>query len=289
MQQFGTDRYNLRTITLQTAMREYNTLRAMNLTELQQLSNRSRVGLRIIDYWFFNSRLNVVGNKKISFHEFVNNIEFYKSKRYINNLINYIKQKEKKSIDDNKMYYQIYTVCFGAANAFKVSNALTVYRKYNPKHILDFCAGFGGRCVAAMAADIDYTGIDTNTDLKPAFDNIVLTLPSKSVVRMIYQDAATVDYSAMHYDFVLTSPPYYNIEKYSHMAVKSKAGWNEWYRLVVRKIYDGLQPGGHFCLNINVEIFNVIKSLIGDPCESHLLKAANRLGYSEQIYVWVKR
>jgi hypothetical protein len=45
--------------------------------------------------------------------------------------------------------------------------------------VFDPCAGWGGRLLGAMARDIDYTGIDTNTNLRDAYTELMKTFETK--------------------------------------------------------------------------------------------------------------
>ena len=90
--------------------------------------------------------------------------------------------------------------------------------------MLDPTAGWGGRMLGAWALGIDYTGIDTNVNMKPAYDSMIEMLNSKTPaifeepkLQMLWQSALDVDFSTLDYDFVLTSPPYVNLEIYEHM------------------------------------------------------------------------
>ena len=104
--------------------------------------------------------------------------------------------------------------------------AACAYKKNKAKKVLDFTAGWGARLIAAMALDIDYTGIDANKALKPGYDKIIKTLSpySKSKVKMIFKKAETVDISKLKYDFVFTSPPYEYLEVYENMENYEKKG-----------------------------------------------------------------
>ena len=62
---------------------------------------------------------------------------------------------------------------WGTINTMRPGAALHFYRKYNATRILDFTAGWGSRMVAAIAGEIDYIGIDSNTSLKPGYQKIL--------------------------------------------------------------------------------------------------------------------
>ena len=80
---------NLKNITLEKIKNEWNSIKTMNLAELENISERSKLGCDIVDYYFFEERLKTKGNKGINFYEFVNNIEYYKTKKYIQTLLSY--------------------------------------------------------------------------------------------------------------------------------------------------------------------------------------------------------
>ena len=42
---------------------------------------------------------------------------------------------------------------------------------------------------------------------------------STTKIRMYFEDATKFDYSKIEYDMVLTSPPYYALEKYPHNTI----------------------------------------------------------------------
>ena len=98
---------------------------------------------------------------------------------------------------------------------FKPTIAMNVYSQVKATAVLDPCAGWGGRLLGAVAMGLKYVGIDTNVALKPAYDEMMTTLGITST--MLWQDALSVDFSAIDYDCVLTSPPYVNLEIYEGM------------------------------------------------------------------------
>ena len=68
--------------------------------------------------------------------------------------------------------------------------------------------------------DIDYIGIDSNTDLKEGYNRIIKLLKpyTKSKVKLFFKKAENVDFSKLgKYDYVFTSPPYEYLEAYENM------------------------------------------------------------------------
>ena len=91
---------------------------------------------------------------------------------------------------------------------------------------------------------------------------------------------------------VFTSPPYFSLEKYSFNTVyKSKEEMkNVFYIPLFQKTYQHLKEGGHYCLNVNQEIYSEIcVPLFGEATyEIPLKKSKRQNNYSESIYVWFK-
>ena len=281
----------IKDITLETVLQEWSLLKKITPEELSNLNGRSRLGCNLIDYYFFKHRLETIGNKGINFYDFLEQIEYYKTKKYIQTLLTYC-EKNNRYIDcDIKKYYYCYGLCFGRINAFKITNALQIYHKFKPTTILDPFCGFGGRLVAAMLQNINYIGIDLNSDLKPEYDTLREDMNKLSIspVEILFQDALTVDYSKYKYDMVFTSPPYENIEIYKHMKPKSIEEWSQFYIELFQKLWTGLLTGGIYAININESIYRrILEPLFGKAFESILLKKSSKNGYKEFIYIWKK-
>ena len=69
--------------------------------------------------------------------------------------------------------YECFRINLGSIVMFKSTTAKYLYKKYGASHVLDPTAGWGGRMLGAWALDIDYTGIDTNLELQPAYDGMI--------------------------------------------------------------------------------------------------------------------
>ena len=261
------------------------------------MSSRSRIGNNIVDYFTFSQRLNTIGKYNINFYEFIVNIDEFKKKKYIQNMLHYydtVKNKNKK-----KNYYtvlkEVYNICISAINIIRPIVYMEIYAKYKPKSILDFCAGWGGAAVAASALNVEnYIGIEINHALKTPYSNLVDFLKEKSTtkINMVFDDAVLVDYSSLQYDFVFTSPPYYFIQKYENNPdYKSKKEMDEkFYLPLFTNTYKYLQINGVYALNINKEVYeNVCIPLFGPAHDVYPYKKSKRQNnYDEIVYVWNK-
>ena len=156
---------------------------------------------------------------------------------------------------------------------------VALIRKFQLKRVLDFSAGRGSRLVAALATDIEYTGIDPDQSLHPAYQKIVETLPSAGKCRLICGKAQDYEIDiGQDYDAVVTSPPYFNLEHYSNDPVQSTVEFptlEQWLfgflYPAIHRAAAALRKGGILCLNIN------------DPG----LRVANRQPFTDRVLVYV--
>jgi tRNA1(Val) A37 N6-methylase TrmN6 len=261
------------------------------------MSPRSRIGNNIVDYFTFSQRLSTKGKYNVNFYEFLVNIDEFKKKKFIQNMLHYydtVKNKTKK-----KNFYtvmkEVYNICISAINIIRPLVYMEIYSKYKPKCVLDFCAGWGGAAVAASALNIQkYIGIEINNSLIEPYNQLIKFLEERSetTVQMIFDNAITIDYSKMDYDFVFTSPPYYFIQKYeNNTEYTSKKEMDEkFYIPLFSKTYKNLKKDGVYALNINKEVYeNVCIKLLGDAHDSYPYKKSKRQNdYDEIVYVWKK-
>jgi DNA modification methylase len=171
--------------------------------------------------------------------------------------------------------------------------------------ILDFSAGWGGRCLAAMSLGIPYIGVDSNTKMKSAYSNMIKTYDPKADVKMLFQPSETVDFSKFQYDLIFTSPPYFKLEEYEKMPdYTSKQDFlDRFFIPVVLAAWAGLKTKGHMALNMPAEMYDAVKSFLPPLKTSYVLPLINRhpaaaarratlnsrsKGHKELIYVWQK-
>ena len=261
-------------------------------------SSRSRIGNNVVDYFTFRQRLETKGKYDINFFEFIQNIEEFKKKKFIQTMLTYYKDVKNKNNTKNEyiVLKEVYNICISAINIMRPLNCMEIYTKYKGKRVLNFCAGWGGSAVAAAALNLDaYYGVEINSDLKQPYDNMITFLQTKCATKFenIICDAVDVDYSNMNYDTVFSSPPYYFLEKYANnVKYSSKKDMDDkFYRPLFAKTHNGLQPGGHYIINVCKEVYdNVLKGLLGDAHESFPLKKSKRQNnHTEMVYVWVKK
>ena len=286
----------IKNISMNQLEREMNEL--INIgSNAYTMSPRSRIGNNIVDYFTFQQRLETKGKYNINFYEFIINIDEFKKKKFIQNMLIYYETVKNKNNTKNKFIVlkEVYNICISAINIIRPLVYMEIYSKYQPKHVLDFCAGWGGAAVAASALNIPhYIGIEINTKLKEPYEKMIeyLKTKSNSKIDMIFDNALNIDYNQLHYDLVFTSPPYYFIQKYeNNIEYNNKQDMNEqFYKPIFTKVYKGLQPGGHFIINVCKEVYeNVLIHLFGEASEIYPYKKSKRQNdYQEIVYVWNK-
>ncbi len=295
----------LREITKEDAIKSYN--------ELENLAcpappSQSRVGLNMLDYFFLQHRLKAKTKRHISFMDALKNAE---KLDYIDEKINKIKGVTPSFLSEKELMrqrYSVFQLYYGTINQFRPSEAKRIYCTLKPKvGILDFSAGWGGRCLAAMACGIPYTGIDANTNLETSYRKMIELCDPAAPTKMIFKPSEKVDFSKIDYDLVFTSPPYFMLEEYEKMPeYGSKDAFIEkFFRPVVQSAWKYLRAGGHMALNMPKEMYDAIKGDLPPLwkrmrlpiMDRHATNAAKGVAIgtsdkgvrTEGIYVWRKR
>lgn len=126
--------------------------------------------------------------------------------------------------------------------------------------VFDPCAGWGGRMLGSIAAGAEsYTAFEPNTQTYENLLRLVNFLGIQDKVR-IYKDSALNmnQYGIENIDVVLTSPPYFDLEVYTHEDTQSITGCTS-YQMWVDKFLEPLvtnaistlKPTGWSCWNVH--------------------------------------
>ena len=173
---------------------------------------------------------------------------------------------------------------------FKPSTAKFLYKKFGATKVLDPTAGWGGRMLGAWALDIEYTGIDTNENMIEAYQNMMNELDSDKMT-MIFENCLQVDFSEIDYDFVLTSPPYINLEVYENMTPfeSNKSFYEKFLIPLLNKCLKHIKNNGYVCFNISPKMYEDLINFGYRTCNlEYDLLQQKRLGKDKQdkIYCW---
>lgn len=150
-------------------------------------------------------------------------------------------------------------------NDFPINLAKSLINQYCPEGgtVLDPCHGWGGRLVGFMLSHAArYVGIDPaphSPKLQEMFDDLEQYLAEPKTIKLINKPFEDVGLREAAYDFSLTSPPYYNTEKYngeesSWRRYKTLDAWIDgFYRELIIGVADALKPGAYFVLQITTK------------------------------------
>ena len=151
---------------------------------------------------------------------------------------------------------------------FKPNAAKALYDYFGAKNILDFSAGWGDRLAgfyACMNTEL-YVGIDPRKENHPIYEEQAKYYEShqtlfESEKTTKFHCSAAEDFDFDQYkdtfDIIFTSPPYFNVERYSYddtqswVRYKNIDNWNKnFLQRSIENMWESLRSGGKLCVNI---------------------------------------
>jgi len=160
---------------------------------------------------------------------------------------------------------------------FKPNVSKVLYDMLGSKNVLDFSAGWGDRLAGFYASETSeyYVGIDPRKENHPIYSQQSLFYdkhrtmfePNKKV-EFICSPAEDVDFSDYvdTFDTVFTSPPYFNVERYSYddsqswIKYKEIDEWNEnFLQKTLKNLWCSVKSGGYLLVNIS-DVYSSSKS-----------------------------
>lgn len=175
------------------------------------------------------------------------------------------------------------------ASQYRPAVAKCIYDNYCIKggSVLDFSSGWGDRLAGFHASHCSsYVGIDPNTNLIKGYDEQNKLYKTGKFVNMIPAPAEKV---VLHdeFDLVFTSPPYFQIERYtkdpnqSYKKYKKLDGWLKGFLFPsLTHSWQQLKVGGKMIINISdVYCYHTVQKIC-DPMNDHIstLDGAKYLG-----------
>lgn len=255
---------------------------------------RCRVGADFVNFFTHAERLNTIGRVGISFIDFINNKDDVLCKNYVQNMIEWYDDHEPHR-NEIWVLYRIFNLYFGSIQIFQPHIAKYLFDFLQPTCVFTPCAGWGGILTAACAANVPHwIGCETNLNLREPYMKMVSELHkhSKTEIDLNFIDCIDYDYNSVAYDMVLYSPPYYNIEQYSHQPHKSRDDWNTFYKVLLTLSWRGLSKGGWYCVNVSNAIYDIYLASIGRPPDFVVPMPNQRRAsfhpYSESVFCWKK-
>lgn len=208
--------------------------------------------------------------------KYVSPIEALKDDNYINEVIKYVKSKPNVYASHGSELEQVLTYfqVGGSNKGRQVANfpprvARDIYTKYykNTKHpinCLDTSSGFGSRMSAVLLSGNNYFSTDPNSKLHTKLIECAKWMYthgfiSKSRICDLKCHGSEVFIPEWEgiMDVSFTSPPYFNLEKYSDDESASTKNYNnydlwleEFVKPTIANTYRYLKPGGYAMINI---------------------------------------
>ena len=148
------------------------------------------------------------------------------------------------------------------------TSKVTIYRplltkriveRFNSKHVLDVCVGWGGRMLGSVCVDgVSYTGIEPFSKTYEGLEQMKSELELTDEQVTLHNDRAETILPELEqkYDLALTSPPYYNLEIYtdeetqSHHYETYEVWVDNFLRPVIEGVLDKLVEGGKSCWSV---------------------------------------
>ena len=137
-------------------------------------------------------------------------------------------------------------------NLYPFPLGMTVLNMFKPKRWLDPTAGWGDRLRCAIAYGCEYVGVDSNKEMKTAYQAIIKDKASNP-------DLFTVKIGKFQnvrlegkFDLVFTSPPFFTKEVYEHMTdwKSTEDFMEEFLKPLFKKSFKHLEAGGHMVFYI---------------------------------------
>lgn len=151
-------------------------------------------------------------------------------------------------------------LCKQSPSNFRPTVAKALYDLYGNKGaVYDPCGGWGGRLFGFLASDCqEYVCCEPSEKTYEGLlklSNLYTNKGKRVSINCICQEDYEVE--GNHFDFVFTSPPYYDCEKYSEESTQSYVRYNTYLawqngflKPLIQKAYIALKPNSVFILNI---------------------------------------
>jgi hypothetical protein len=215
--------------------------------------------LIIKDIWSNNVEINQITDYFSENERIKCNFKGYKSP------LEYWNKNNEKLMKTNNGVYELREILYNETkfcNNFRITVAMAVLSIFKPKSWLDISAGWGDRLIAGILYGVEYyCGVDPNPGLHKCYNEIINTMVSdeekKDNYVMIEDGFETAVIPEKEYDIVFSSPPFYDLEKYSDSEkdsinrYKSEKEWCDLFLMTsIFKAISYLKPGGYLVLYI---------------------------------------
>lgn len=174
-------------------------------------------------------------------------------------------------------YYRVAASAAGAAD-FPPMKARDIFRNYyKGGRVLDPCHGWGGRLVGAMLADVEeYVGVDPSPDAHVGVSKIYEAFKEyqDTKVTLIKKPFEDCEWKNGEFDFAITCPPYFDVEKYSgeDTSTNRYPKFEQWcgsfYTPLIVNTMNALKDDGVFALIVGSQLYPLADKA-KEICTSH--------------------
>lgn len=193
----------------------------------------------------------------VQFNSVFNTMETFRGKTVI-----IPRSKDWKLIDETDKYsraqrMKCQTETGHECTLYPFPAGMAVMEMFKPKRWLDPTAGWGDRLRCAIAYGCEYVGVDSNKEMKSAYEAIIADKakdPSKYTIKIgKFQDVRITG----KFDLVFTSPPFFTKEIYQHMVAWKDVEhfMDEFLKPLFKKSVKHLESEGHMVLYIEGKEF----------------------------------
>jgi len=179
-----------------------------------------------------------------------------------------------------------------ACTNFKLVFILSILDYFKPKAWLDMSAGWGDRLLGAIIYDIDYyCGIDPSRCLNDIYPKMINKFaPTKKDKYKIIIDGSENVKLNRKFDFLFTSPPFYDFEMYAEEHNQSIIKYNtydvwmkEFMFKSIKNGWDVLKKDCYFTLYIS---YKINKRPFFDPINNYILKELKGQFCGSMYFYW---
>jgi 16S rRNA G966 N2-methylase RsmD len=196
-----------------------------------------------------------------------------------------IKKFSKKMGHD---FFQIVNYFNHAPSQFPPLLAANLYKYFNANSIFDPYAGWGDRCLAAMAMNLSYIGIDKNVKLRQPYKKMINFYETTGDIQIIFNRCENVNLKNFVFDFVLTSPPFWRKGKMLERYNDENVEYNDF-------LQNSLIPVMKTCINRNVWVCLYIPKNMYEDLQNYIglctliIPCMFNKKNSSNIYCWKKK
>lgn len=219
-------------------------------TKENYINSTSRVGMKLCEH-FFPNFYDIENNKGQSFSNLWKKDNLEKILRW--------NRKSHSTPYLSELKRGIYFCCGLTKNTmYRPQIAKMICDKYSPKKVLDPCAGWGGRMLGVVSSGSEYIAFEPNTKTYNNLVSLSKFLNIEKKVTLICDDAMNMEkYSLSKVDCIITSPPYFDVEIYTHektQSIENYDSYQKWsenfLRGIIHKSLSLLNENGVSCWNV---------------------------------------